>query len=63
MRYIVYTTVNRANGTEYDMDVRTYENKIELNHGLGSIVSTAEVISQNEADLAPSSIIITVVPA
>jgi len=60
MKYILYTTVNRANGTDYDHAVRYYEDRAELVAGIDAAIVAAKC--REDSDLGPSSIIFTVVP-
>jgi len=62
MKYVLYTTVNRANGTDYDHVARNYEDRAELVAGIDAAIVAANTQCYEDSDLAPSSIIFTVVP-
>lgn len=62
MPYTVYTTVNRSNGTDYEMDRRDFVNHEELVKGIDATIVDATAHCVSVSTMPPSSIIITVVP-
>lgn len=62
MRYTLYITVNRSNGTEYDHAAMEYQGRSELDAGIVAAINLAEHQCRDETTFPPSSIVITVVP-